>query len=317
MADNIQIDYRPYKTEENTHKFKFGEVMKLQINSDHHYYIFNEANQTGKYLLGVTSILHEAAPVEYGLREFWKNNTKEMSEEMFEATGARGLKLHDAVERLLEGEELDLDEDYKTPFEKRSLIAWRRWFSIVKPNDVQAEYVVASDKYGIAGTIDLKASLTRRNAALGLNPDRYLQIVPVKEGNETVLKISLKFSKKYKMSVLQADIEQGVITEPDKVERWIIDNKFASGVRYSHEKQVQAYLELDREAFGDADKATRIGIILPTARNKWGFKFQEVQPDFEPFLHIYKTYLDLHRGELPVPSLEANYPTKMRLYEKP
>lgn len=312
-TDNIQIDYRPYKTEDNTNKFAFGEVMKLQINSEHFYYLFNQITQTGKYIPSVTGILHEAAPIEYGLREFWKLNTKEAGEELFEATGARGLKLHDAVERMLEGEELDLQEDYQTPFEKRALVAWKRWFSILKPNDIKAEYVVASEKYGVAGTIDLKCRVSRRDAAIALNPDRYLEIVPI---NSSELKIGLKYSKKYKMSVLQADIEQGIITEPDKQEWWIIDNKFASGVRYSHGKQIQAYYELDKESFGETEAAQRLGIILPTAKNKWGYRFVEFKPDFQPFLNIYNTYLDLHDGVLPMPNLEMVWPSKLKLYDR-
>lgn len=308
------IDYTPYKTKENTNKFKFGEVMRLEINDEHYYYIFNEESKTGQYMAGVTTVLGEAAPVTYGLREFWKNNTKEAAEELFEGAGKRGTKLHDAVEQLVLGEELNLEENYQTAFEKKAILSWMRWFRMIKLQDIMTEFVVASDKYKIAGTVDILGKASRRDAAIALNPDRYLEQVFVEGKNGAKeLKVQLKQSPKFKKSWLAADIEQGVITDPDKVETWIIDNKFASDVRYSHHKQLQAYGELYAESFGE--KADRLGIILPTAKNKWGFKFVEVQHNFQPFLNIYNTYVDMYDGVLPQPELQEVYPAKVKLFE--
>lgn len=310
QEEAIKIDYSAYKTADNVKKFKFGEVMKLEINDDHYYYIFNEKNKTGTFMAGVTSVLGEAAPVEFGLREYWKMNTKEAGEEFFNATGERGSKLHAAVDDLINDIELNLKEDYQTAYEKKALLAWHRWFRIFKPTDIWSEFIVASEKYMIAGTVDIKCMATAINAALALNPDRYLSIDPITG------EITQKISKRHKTTVLQADVKEGKIANPQKQERWIIDNKFASGIRYSHKKQIQAYYELDRESFGDETAADRIGIILPTAKNKWGFKFVEVEKNFTPFLHIYETYKDLHDGVLPQPDLEQVFPDKLRLFEQ-
>src|SRR6266567_6238652 len=88
-------------------------IVRKEIDNTHYYFVNEE------WYPGVTSILDEAAPMGYGLRNFLLTNTPESAQEIKDTTAGLGSKLHDAYEKLLNGEELSLIRDYTTTKEKK------------------------------------------------------------------------------------------------------------------------------------------------------------------------------------------------------
>lgn len=124
-------------------------IVKKEVDNTHYYFVNDE------FYPGVTSILDEAAPMGYGLRQFLLNNTPEDAQEIKERTAGLGSKLHDGYERLLNGMELNLASDYPTTKEKKHLLSFYQWHKDFKPKDIQAEQTVASLEFKFAGTLDL------------------------------------------------------------------------------------------------------------------------------------------------------------------
>lgn len=141
-------NFEQIKANGKVYKLKIGELVFLATDVSHYYFL----NET--YLPSVTSILGEASPVPYGLKAFWQNNTKEEADQIFNDAGEFGTKMHEAYEKLLKGEELDLMKDYPSDKEKKALVAFIDWFRHYKPTEYQAEQSVASWKYKYAGTLD-------------------------------------------------------------------------------------------------------------------------------------------------------------------
>ena len=123
-------------------------IVKKEIDDSHYYFVNDE------FYPGVTSIIDEAAPMGYGLRMFLQNNTREEAEEIKNTAGDFGSKLHDAYERLINGFELNLAEEYPTTKEKKHLLSFYDWFNTHKPTGIKSEFVVASLTYKYAGTMD-------------------------------------------------------------------------------------------------------------------------------------------------------------------
>lgn len=132
-------------------------IVKKEVDNTHYYFVNDE------WFPGVTSILDEAAPMPFGLRSFLLNNTPESAQEIKDMTAGLGSKLHDAYEKLLNGVELNLGADYKTTKEKKHLVSFWQWYKDVKPTEMKTEHTIASLKYKIAGTLDLKCKINGKN----------------------------------------------------------------------------------------------------------------------------------------------------------
>lgn len=124
-------------------------IIRKEIESHHYYFI------DGDYYPSVTHIIGEAGPVENGLRYFWQNNTAEEGEKIRDLSAGFGSRMHAAYERLVNGEELDLENEFKDDKARQhilSFVAWAKDFGMKSP---QTEMTVYSDKYRYAGTLDL------------------------------------------------------------------------------------------------------------------------------------------------------------------
>lgn len=124
------------------------EIIKKEIDDTHYYFV------NGEFYPGVTTILDEAAPVPFGLREFFKQNTPEQQEDIKKTSLELGSKMHDAYEKLLNGIELNLKENYPTTKEKKHIVSFYQWFQDFQPKNFETEQVVASLDYKFAGTLD-------------------------------------------------------------------------------------------------------------------------------------------------------------------
>lgn len=75
----------------------------------------------------------------------------------------QGTNVHDAVEKLALGEEINFDE--YTDYEKASIAEWKQWFNTVNPDFYGLEktcYGVTSDGFGYAGTADFLATINEK-----------------------------------------------------------------------------------------------------------------------------------------------------------
>lgn len=278
-------------------KRKNAEIIKYELDVNHYYYL-------GKigYAPGVTSIIDEAGPIGFGLREWWKNNTKEESDFIFQTAGDMGKKLHQAYEDLLKGIELNLFEHYPTLAEKRALMALQAWFNIFKPIEYESEQVVAGvhwhtdprdcrtwdDKEGcqciFAGTLDFLGTAKRSDAAEAL----------------------VFTSKRAK--------DEFIDGQPDKIDTWLIDFKTGKSLHFGHEIQVgAAYKQAVIDGFGITPDFTAL-LRLPS-QHKRGFEFKLIDRSTSDFDSIYHTYLSLHQGKIPVPQEIKVYPPTLRLFD--
>lgn len=143
------IDIDTIKSNGKTYKLAIGELVRFETDLSHYYFL------DGMFLPGVSSILSEASPTPYGLRLFWQNNTKEEADQIFDTAGSFGSTMHDAFERLLLGQELQLLTDYPSEKEKKCITSFIDWFRYYKPTSIQSEQPIASKKYQYAGTLDM------------------------------------------------------------------------------------------------------------------------------------------------------------------
>lgn len=111
-------------------------------------------------------------------------------------------------------------------------------------------------------------------------------------------------------------------------ERWLIDFKTSNAIHFSHQLQILAYKQAYEESYGD--KIDRVGIARFGTIHKGtdpkpgklketgkGWEFREVtQYTIDDFMNIYRTYITLHNGEIPVPPEIAVYPETLKLLEE-
>lgn len=127
------------------------EIIRKEIDDSHYYWI------DGKFVPAVTAILDQSGPVEFGLRNFWKQNSALEADQKMNDAAEFGSMIHDAIERLLNGEELNLVTDYESVKAKKHIMSFHDWFHTFNPDveTIQTEFTVGSKKYEYAGTLDL------------------------------------------------------------------------------------------------------------------------------------------------------------------
>lgn len=252
---------------------KIGKLVLISTDISHYYWLNEE------YMPGVSTILGEAAPTPYGLKLWWQNNTKDEADAIFEAAGDFGSKMHEAYEKLLKGEELDVLKDYPSEKEKKALMAFDDWFRHYKPVEFESEQSIASLKYKYAGTLDFVGLIN--NEATGKS-ERW--IIDFKTSNAIHMSHQLQV-----LAYKQAYEESYGIT---------IDRVGILRTGTTH-KGTTAFKE---------------GKLKETGK---GWEFREIKDyTIDNFMNIYKTYLMLHGGEIPEPPEISIYPAKLKLLEE-
>lgn len=125
------------------------EIVRKEIDDSHYYFV------DGEFYPGVTTILDEAGPVPYALKQWFKNNSAQDIEEKSSTALTFGSRMHDAYEKIFNGVPLFLNKDYPLTKEKKHIYSVYSWASQVKPEVIQTECVVASKEFQYAGTLDL------------------------------------------------------------------------------------------------------------------------------------------------------------------
>jgi hypothetical protein len=84
------------------------------------------------------------------------------------AAADKGSKIHQAIKDLVDGKTIAMDARYPgssgaleelTVEEYEAIMSFADWFSDTKPEVLTSEYVVFSDEFGYAGTVDLKCRI--------------------------------------------------------------------------------------------------------------------------------------------------------------
>lgn len=152
-----------------TYKLKQTDVVRIEDEFGHSYEI------DGQPVVGVTTILQLGVPADKGLLDYFKNNSREAQEDILIDAQERGTNVHQAIEKLINGEKVDMTQ-YKREREKKGIAAFVDWYQKVAPTDMLPEQVVAylakreeSDTgFGIAfaGTLDLVCTINGKRVLM-------------------------------------------------------------------------------------------------------------------------------------------------------
>lgn len=125
-------------------------IVKKQVNEEHFYWV------NDRFTPGVTSILQDALPTPYALRQWIGDVGNEKAQAKLERAGARGSAIHNACEKLLFGGTVKLYEEFPDPTDQKCIVSFVNWMAKFQPEIVEngIEMVVASEM-GYAGTLDI------------------------------------------------------------------------------------------------------------------------------------------------------------------
>lgn len=275
------------------------EIMRLDVDDEHYYYGGPKGSRHPKdFYLSLTRVLDIGAPFPEGLRQYLRMTSFEEQKDRLEYTGARGSKLHEALDSLMHSEELDA-KDYPSTYEKDAVVTFIRMMRFLAPGKFNTELVVADRGLRVAGTLDFEGWVEewKLTALLGRSNDSFAYLEYDSDGD-------LMLREKY----LNLPDEQ-----PRRV-HIIIDWKFTGRNAYSHKVQVAAY----KTMFNKSRAGGNVGRCFTwrySPRHKAGFDFSESLLNYHSFTRIYNTALEYMAG-FPEPPTIKRYPDKFRLFNK-
>lgn len=269
------------------------EIMRLDIDDEHYYYGAKSGGEK-EYYLSVTKVLDVGAPFPEGLRQYLRVSSYEEQKERLESTGARGSKLHDALDQLMKRKVLDLKKEYVSVYEKDAIVMFIRFMRFLNPGRYSTELIVADPDLRVAGTLDFKGFVDEWKLQCLLEPLKYLDIDS--EGD--------------------LELKQKWLDLPNDKKRIciIIDWKFTGRNAYSHKVQVATYKTMNNKT-RKGRPASRAFTWRYSPKHKFGFDFQESLLNYQSFKRIYVTTIE-YLGEFPLPPTLKKYPSSVRLYEE-
>lgn len=266
------------------------EIMRLDVDDEHYYYGGIESAKD--YYLSVTRILDIGAPFPEGLRQYLRVTTYDEQIERLDFTGARGSKLHAALQELMLGGELNLAREYTSQYEKDALVTFIRMMRFLAPTKFQNELIVADPDLRIAGTTDFVGWVEAWKLEALKDPLKYLEL-----DSDSDLQLKEKWLD---------------LPSPRK-SHIIIDWKFTGRNAYSHKIQVAAYKTMYNKSY--KGRVSRAFTWRYSPRHKFGFDFQESHKTYNDFKRIYDTTID-YLGEFPEPPTIKRYPESIKLFDK-
>lgn len=274
------------------HKLSNCEIMRLDVDTDH-YYFGGREGQEKEYYLSLTRVLDIGAPFPEGLRQYLRTTSYEEQQERLQFTGGRGTKLHEALDLLMQKQELNLRDEYQTEFEKDAIVTFIQMMRFLAPSKYQTELIVADPDLRIAGTLDFRGIVEAWKLWCLLEPLKYLELDS--EGDLQLKEKWLDLPTKKKICI-------------------IIDWKFTGRNAYNHKVQVSAYKTMNNKS-RSGTLASRAFTWRYSPRHKFGFDFSESLLNYRDFKRIYETTIS-YLGQFPEPPLIKRFPQKIRLYEE-
>lgn len=218
------------------------QTVRKEVDDEHYYYIDDE------FVPATTHIIGEAGPVQYGLRNFWKQNTAEDSDRILKETAEFGSYVHSQIEVLLNGIDIPNFNELE-PKAKKHLMSFYNWFHEFNPdiNSIKSEHVVGSKKYKYGGTIDLFCTKNNENwivdfktssgiyfsheAQVAAYKNAYEEMYGIKVDHMAILRTGSKHKSGYEFKEIErsfdaflniyktyVDINGGKIPEPPEVD---------------------------------------------------------------------------------------------------
>lgn len=142
------------KINEKIVKLKNGKIRYISDDWSHSYW-----NDELGYIAGVTTILEQALPTPYGLKQWWKNTEAGVIEQRLEKAKQHGSDVHKIVDQLNQGETVETTE-LSIPV-KKDLASYIEWFREWKPEETESEQILfyKDPDMMFAGTCDLVFTL--------------------------------------------------------------------------------------------------------------------------------------------------------------
>lgn len=268
------------------------EIMRLDVDDEHYYYGGPKEGGEKKYFLSLTKILDIGAPFPEGLRQYLRMTSFEEQKDRLEYTGARGSKLHNALDELMQGQQLELKE-FPSSYEKDAVTTFIRMMRFLTPTHFHTELIVADPVIRVAGTLDFEGWVDSWKLRALLDPMKYLDIDS--DGDY--------------------QLKQQWLNLPDYSIRVhiIIDWKFTGRNAYSHKVQVAGYKTMFNKS--RKGRVSRAFTWRYSPKHRMGFDFTESFNDYKSFKRIYATAIE-YLGEFPAPPMIKRYPEQVRLYDK-
>lgn len=267
------------------------EIMRLDVD-DEHYYYGGLPGGIKSYFLSVTRTLDIGAPFPEGLRQYLRITDYDEQVQRLDFTGARGSKLHAALDDLMKGQQLSLSDDYRSTYEKDALVTFIRTMRFLNPSKFKTELIVADSELRIAGTTDFVGWVEGWKLLMLLEPLKYLELDSDGDLQPKEKWLGLPDTKKTHI---------------------VVDWKFTGRNAYSHKIQVAAYKTMYNKSY--KGRVSRAFTWRYSPRHKFGFDFQESLKDYRDFKRIYDTTID-YLGEFPEPPTIKRYPESIKLFDK-
>lgn len=267
------------------------EVMRLDVD-DEHYYYGGAKGEEKVFYMSLTHVLDIGAPFPEGLRQYLRVTSYEEQKDRLEFTGNRGSKLHEALDNLMQGQEMAM-VDFPSQYEKDAIVVFIRMMRFLQPGKFSTEQIVADPDLRIAGTLDFEGYVEDWKLEAMLNPIKFLELDS--EGD-----FQLK--------------QQWLGLADNPVRRHIIiDWKFTGRNAYNHKVQVSAYKTMFNKS-KPGGNVSRAFTWRYSPRHKYGFDFNESLLNYQSFKRIYATAIE-YLGEFPEPPIIKRFPERVRLFE--
>ena|SRR3990167_9932693 len=222
-------------------RFKKQYEISLAPTLDKHWYFVDEVIKGKKKRLGcfpsITTILN-AYPFSEQLVKWIAEKGYSESRELRDEAGRSGTKIHDAIEKLLDKEELT-DEFYKLE-EWNKIHSFAKWYEEYQPEIIKLELPVFSKKLQIAGRVDCVAKVNGELCVIDWKSSRnihssyYLQVAAyalaieemtdLKVENTAILQVGASNKNGYRY-VIEPDWKDNVEVFKGVYKTWNYDNK--------------------------------------------------------------------------------------------
>lgn len=269
------------------------EVMRVDVDDEHYYYGGRDGEEK-QYYMSLTKCLDIGGPFPEGLRQYLRMSSYEEQTDRLQFTGNRGSKLHEALDLLMQRQQLDLRKDYQSTYEKDAIATFIQMMRLLNPGKYSTELIVADPDLRVAGTLDFKGFVDEWRLEALLNPLKYLE----------------------RDAAGDLELKQSWLGLPElypKRVHVIIDWKFTGRNAYSHKVQVAAYKTMNNKS-RPGRAAQRAFTWRYSPKHKFRFDFQESTLDYKSFKRIYDTTIE-YLGEFPAPPTLRRYPDAVRLYD--
>lgn len=163
-------------------------IVRKEVDDSHFYFITDEKGE-GRFFPSVTQILQDTLPMPYALKYWLGEVGGERAEQKLKQAGDRGTLLHDACERLVVGQEINLKKEFPDKRDQKVLVGVVNWFAKYQPKQLGTftpEMTIASRK-GYAGTLDFPCLIGKRpyiidwKSSAGVYDSHILQITAYRQ----------------------------------------------------------------------------------------------------------------------------------------